>query len=314
MYPSRPPLANQNRIKFNKDIGNLESGGLSRFPIFFFDMQGTLNVDINLIKRYSQNKRRKELFALAIWCHIQHVNATIFDFTVTRARKELSIGKAKAERLLDDAREDPIFRFNGTTIRAGSFRDYTIKYTRKQRRYCSAVVKAIKFDTEHKYALKELYNLINEILTLFPIAAKEDKDCLPQRGGLDNRCVQKPCDAKSRTLTLRKFCQNNGMSVSSCHRLLAELAKGGKIRKSPSLQHTVISGEHKDEIEISIRRAGLMNYTFKHNGLIYIIIPCSYSILSRDVTESYKHKIYGYHKDYTHGQKRNSTIPQLCGY
>lgn len=277
-------------------------------------MQDTLNIDINLIKRYAQNKHRKELFALAIWCHIQRVNATVFDFTVTKARKELRIGKVKAERLLNDANDDPLFSFNGTTIRAGSFRDKTPKYTRKQRRYCSAMVKTIRFDTDHKYSLKELYDLINEILTLFPITAQEDKDCLPQRGGLNNRCVQKTCDAKSRTLTLRKFCQNNGMSVSSSHRILRKLVADGKIDKTPSSQFAVIGKEHGEQIESSLKRAWVMNYTFEHNGLIYIVVPCSYSIASRSITESYKHKIYGYHKDYTHGHNYESTIPQLCGF
>jgi len=277
-------------------------------------MQDTLNIDINLIKRYAQNKQRKELFALAIWCHIQRVNATVFDFTVTKARKELKIGKVKAERLLNDANDDPLFSFNDTTIRAGSFRDKTSKYTRKQRRYCSAMVKTVKFDTDHIYSLKELYDLINEILTLFPITAQEDKDCLPQRGGLHNRCVQKTCDAKSRTLTLRKFCQNNGMSVSSSHRILRKLVADGKIHKTPSSQFAVIGKEHGEQIESSLNRAGVMNYTFEHNGLIYIVVPCSYSIASRSITESYKHKIYGYHKDYTYGQNYESTIPQLCGF
>ena len=277
-------------------------------------MQGTLNIDIRLMKRYSQNKRRKELFALAVWCHIQRVNATVFGFTTTRARKELSIGKAKAERLLNDAREDSLFKFKGSIISAGTFRDYTPKYTRKQRLYYSAMVRTIKFDTEHKYTLKELYDLINEILTLFPITAKEDKDCLQQRGGLNNRCVQKSCDAKSRTLTLRKFSQNNGMSVSSSHRILKKLASEGKISKSPSIQYSVIGKEHQEQIEIALNRAGLKSYTYEHNGLTYIIIPCSYFILSRDVTESFKHKIYGYRKDNTHDTLNESTIPQLCGF
>ncbi len=251
---------------------------------------------------------------MAIWCHIQRVNATVFDFTVTKARKELRIGKVKAERLLNDAYADPLFTFNGTTIRAGSFRDKTPKYTRKQRRYSSALVYAIKFDTDHKYSLKELYDLINEILTLFPITAQEDKDCLPQRGGLNNRCVQKTCDAKSRTLTLRKFCQNNYMSVSASHRILKKLIAGGKIEKTPSSQFAVIGKEHQEQITSSLHRAGLMNFTFEHNGLIYIVVPCSYSISSRDITESYRHKIYGYHKDYTHEHNYESNIPQLCGF
>lgn len=277
-------------------------------------MEGTLNIDINLIKRYADSKRRKELFAFAIWCHIQRVNAVVYGITNSKLRKKLSIGKAKAERIIADAADDPLFEVNGTIFRVGSFRDKTIKYTRKQHRYQSALVKTIKFDTKVDYSLKNLYDLINETLAIFPITAKEDKDCLQQRGGHDNRCVQTSHDAKSRTLTLKKFSQNLNMSISSCSRILKNLTKDGKINKMPSILFSVIDSGHKDQIQEVLHKLGLKNSTYEHYGLQYIVVPCSYSIAMRDITESYKHKIYNYHKSNSHRQEFDSTIPQLCGF
>lgn len=277
-------------------------------------MQGTLNIDINLIKRYAGSKQRKELFAFALWCHIQRVNAVVYGITSSKLRKELSIGKTKADRIIADAKEDSLFEVNGTTFRAGSFRDKTIKFTRKQRRYQSALVKTIHFNTDHKYTLKELYDLINEILALFPIAAKEDKDCLSQRGGHDNRCVHNFNDAKPRTLTLKKFSQNLKMSVSSCSRILKRLVSDGIISKYPSILFAVIDSGHRKDIVELLHRALVRTVTYIHNGLSYIVVPCAYSIAMRDISESYKHKIYNYHKSSNPQNETFSTIPQLCGF
>lgn len=277
-------------------------------------MERTLNIDIHLIKRYADNKRRKELFAFAIWCHIQRVNAVVYGITNSKLRKKLSIGKAKAERIIADAADDPLFEVNGTIFRVGSFRDKTIKYTRKQHRYQSALVKTIKFDTKVDYSLKYLYDLINETLAIFPITATEDKDCLQQRGGHDNRYVQTYRDAKSRTLTLKKFSQNLKMSISSCSRILKNLMDDGKINKTPSILFSIIDSEHKEQIQEVLQRLGLKNSTYERNGLQYVVVPCSYSIAMRDVSNSYKHKIYNYHKSHFNRHVEVSTIPQLCGY
>lgn len=277
-------------------------------------MEGTLNIDINLIKRYADSKRRKELFAFAIWCHIQRVNAVVYGITCSKLRKKLSIGKVKAERIIADAADDQLFEVNGTTFKVGSFRDKTVKYTRKQHQYQSALVKTIKFDTEADYSLKYLYDLINETLALFPITAKEDKDCLQQRGGHDNRYVQTYRDAKSRTLTLKKFSQNLKMSISSCSRILKNLVNDGKINKAPSILFSIIDSEHKEQIQEVLQKLGLINSTYERNGLQYVVVPCSYSIAMRDVSNSYKHKIYNYHKSNFYRRNYESTIPQLCGF
>lgn len=275
--------------------------------------QRVLNIDIELLKRYSQSKSRKELFALALWCHIKRVNAVIWDLDRFLIRKELHVGKAKAERLVRDAVEDGLFTFHDGYVSVGSFRNKDIKYDKNGRVYRSAIVKKVVFNLvdengkEIVYTLKSLYKLINNILATFPIAAQERKDCLLQ-GQNSNR------DAKSRTLTLKKLSQNTKMSVSSTCRIMKDLVKSGDLSKQDSILFSMIGSEHKEQIEESVKRLGRHSFTFQHGSLTYIVVPSSYSIANRDLSESFRHKIYGYHKRGKTPTNNHSTIPQLCGF
>lgn len=273
-----------------------------------------INIDINLLKRYTYNKQRKELFALAIWCHIKHTSASIRNFDRFFLRKNLHIGKAKAEKLIEEAMNDQLFTFNGSSVSVGSFRNKNIKYNRKGREYRSAFVYKFYFDRNYEYTLKDLYNLINEIITLFPIAAKENKDCLQQRGGLNNRCGQFYCDAFTRTLTLKKLSSNNNMSLSSTSRLMKKLVNTGKISKEPARIYTSLGCEHNKEIADQLNRLGRHSSSFEHGGLTYFVVPCAYSIADRKVSNSFTHLIYNYHKSTVKQPEYESTIPQLCGF
>lgn len=282
------------------------------FPISF-NMTGYLNIDINLIKGYSGSKRRKELLALAIGCHLLRSNAVIFNFNRFYIRKHFSVGKVKAERLLQDAMDDQLFTFTGENVSVGSFRDKSVKRDRRGNEYRSAFVHRFTYDTEKKYTLKELYNLVNDVLTIFPISAQEE-DCLQHRGGLYNRFVPTLCDANSRTLTLRKFSQNNKMSVSSTSRILKRLVANGVLSKEPSRQYAVIGSEHIAEIQDCLNHIGRKSFTFRHGSLTYIIVPCLYSIAKRDVGDSFHHKIYNFHRSNGRNQylpEPYSTIPQF---
>ena len=271
------------------------SSGLRGFPIYY--MKKTLNIDINLIKRYARSKQRKELFAMAIWCHMLRENGVVWGLDRFYIRKKLHIGKTKAERLMSDAMKDELFTFHDSYASVGSFRDMTIKRNWKGREYRSAFVYKFVFDTEIEYTLKDLYELINEILTLYPIVAKEGADCFKKRGGLDNHCAPKSHDAKARTLALRKISQNNKMSLSSSSRIINNLVGKHFITKELCRQYAVIGEEHVEAIKDCLNRLNRTSSTFIFNGLTYILVPCSYSVSNRTVSDSFFHKIYGYHKD-----------------
>lgn len=264
------------------------------------------------MKRYRGTKAQKELLAMALWCHFERVNATIFQFTVTYVRKHLHVGKVKAERLLYDARNDDfLFSFSGDTIRANSLRDKTVKTTRNGRRYQSANVRRITFDSEREYSLREIYDLINEILTERPIVAKEHRDCLKKCGDRQGRSVGSLSDARYTTLPLRKLSENNGMSLSSTARILKRMQQHGVIDKRPSVQITKCSGD-TEGVREAMTATGLRKATFMLGTLLYFILPCSYHVTDRTVSDSFHHKIYNYHKaGMLHRQQTTSTIPQM---
>lgn len=277
-------------------------------------MQQALNIDIEILKRYRSTKARKELLAMAIWCHFERVNAVIFGFNVTYVRKHLHVGKTKAERLLSDAREDTaLFSFTGDTVRANTLRDKTVKAGKRGRTYQSANVYRIAFDSDREYSLREIYNLINEILTERPLVAMEHRDCLNQCGGLRGRSVGST-DARYTTLPLRKLSENNGMSQSSTRRVLKRLQERGAIDKQPCVQITKCVGDSEGVSRV-LQATGLKKATFYIAGLLYFILPCSYAVTDRAVTDAFHHKIYNYHKEGT-VQRGSlvSTIPQLNGF
>jgi len=280
-------------------------------------MTNVINIDINIIKWYARSKQMKELFALALGCHMIRTNGVIRNFDRFYIRKHFHIGKVKAERLYEDAKTNWLFTFRNGYVSVGSFRNKDVKYNRKGQKYRSAFVYKFVYDTENNYTLKDLYNAINDILALYPITAKEE-DCLQQRGGHDNRLVQNSYDAKFRTLTLKKLSQNVNMSVSSTSRIINRLVEDKKISKDPARQYAVIGSEHEAEIKECLQRIGRMTVTFRHGTLTYIIVPCSYSVIDRNVTNSFRHKIYGYHSSNGRSNisinENESTIPQLNGF
>jgi predicted transcriptional regulator len=241
------------------------------------------------------------------------VNAVIFGLDRFMLRKQLHIGKAKAERLVSDAMKDGLFTFHNGYVSVGSFRNKDIKIDKNGREYRSAIVKKVVFRLDDEngdevtYTLCDLYKIINQILATFPIAAQERKDCLLQ-GEIFNR------DAQSRTLTLKKLSRNVNMSVSSTRRIMSDLVDSGDLSKQSSVLFSIIGSEHKKQIQDSLKRIGRHSFTFQHGSLTYIIVPCSYSIANRDLSESFRHKIYGYHKMGSSPTSTHSTIPQLCGY
>ena len=103
-----------------------------------------INVNIELMKRFSSTKRMKELLALAIWFKMQHSNSVIWNVTTFKLRKGLHIGNVKAERLIQDMKDSDLFSVEGDKVVVSSFRDHTTKFTKKGREYHGS--KVCKFE------------------------------------------------------------------------------------------------------------------------------------------------------------------------
>ena len=79
-----------------------------------------INVNIELLKRFSSTKRMKELLALAIWFKMQHSNSVIWNVTTFKLRKGLHIGNVKAERLIQDKKDSDLFSVEGDKVDVSS--------------------------------------------------------------------------------------------------------------------------------------------------------------------------------------------------
>jgi len=227
----------------------------------------------------------KELLATAIWMKMQHSNSVIWDVSVTRLKNELHIGKDKSRRLIRDMRDNDLFTVTGNRVIVTSFRDHTIKWTRKGRAYRGAMV--CKFEVK-EYTLKELYNLINEKLFEFQICAAEHKDCLLKE--------RKPVSAKGHAITSKQFGKAINMSVGSVVTIKKRLVGNGRILSTPAEKHS-FDKRNEDEKKRVLQRTGKHKEDFYVGDFGFVVLPCSYSIEDRKVSDGFRYLIYGKQKD-----------------
>ncbi len=242
-----------------------------------------INITIDLLKAYSSSKSMKELLAVAIWIKMQHSNSVMWNVTEYRLRKELHIGKPKAERLIHDMKNDGLFSVDENKVVVSSFRDNTIKWTRKGREYRGAMV--CKFEVK-EYTLKELFNLINEKLFEFQICAAEHKDC----------CMKAPdgekVGAKGKAITIKQFQKALNTSSSSVSRIKKRLIASGRIDSTLAEKHS-FDVRNKEEAERVLLRTKKSKADFIVGTLGFVVLACSYSIADRAVSDGFRHLIYG---------------------
>ncbi len=241
---------------------------------------------LELLHRYSSTKSMKELLATAIWMKMQHSNSVIWNVSATRLRKELHIGKEKSKRLIRDMRDNDLFFVAGNNVMVSSFRDHTIKWNRKGRVYHGSLV--CKFEIRD-YTLKELYNLINEKLFEFQICAAEHKDCLLKEH-------QKPVSAKGHAITSRQFSKVINMSVGSVVTIKKRLVSQGRISSTLAEKHS-FDKRNEDEKKRVLQSTGKQKEDFTIGDLGFVVLPCSYSIEDRRVSDGFRYLIYGKQKN-----------------
>lgn len=238
------------------------------------------------MQRYSSSKMTKELLAVAIWMKMQRSNSVVWNVSVTRLGKELHIGKEKSRRLIRDMMGDDLFTVTGNKVVVSTFRDHTIKWTRKGRAYQGAMV--CRFEVKD-YTLRELYNLINEKLFEFQICAAEHKDCLLKEH-------KKPVSAKGYAITTKQFGKSINMSAGSVSNIKKRLVSKGRISSTYAEKH---SFDRRNEMErrCVLQRTGKRKEDFAIGDMCFVVLPCSYSIEDRRVSDGFRHLIYGKQKD-----------------
>lgn len=267
--------------------------------------QKTLSVRMDLIKRYfraatpQEVKQRKELLCFAMWCKMQHSNSVIFSLTKKDLKQKLNIGYDKAKRLLCGVKEgaELFTLLGGGRFIVNTFKDKEKKYDKKGREYRGALV--VKVPVSKEYTLKELYQILNTILFTSVIAGAESNSF---NVGYHSMCAQK-------FLTTKKFMKVVGMGMASVSRIKKKLVAAGKINSTVAEVHMAderIEGQ-KEQI---LQKYGRRDFTYKVGTTHYLVIPCSYSIADREISDSFMHRIYNYDKNKTKGCKVTKTMYQ----
>lgn len=252
-----------------------------------------------------QRRDRMTVLCFAIWCKMQHSNSVIFDMSVRQMKKSLGIGQSKAEYLLDAIKTNEMFEvLPGNRFKVVSFKDDTIKQTRKGKTYKGANVFTIKVDKEYK--LRDIYNKLNELLFLRPIGSNEaNSSHVSGKQKKSSLCC-------SSYITMKEFQSSVGMSHGSCSKIKKRLVGKGEIKSTFAEVH-MADRNSEEQTKRMCASLGLAKPTFFHGDKAFGIIPCSYTITNREAKASCgRHKIYGYRA--TRGRAKEKMERQLSVY
>lgn len=262
---------------------------------------------MDLVRRYAcgatpqEVKQRKELLCFAIWCKMQHSNSVMFQLTKKDLKERLGVGYDKAKRLINQINEDSLFTnlSNGRFI-VNTFKDKEIKYNRKQETYKGALV--CKMPVKKDFTLKEIYSILNNILYTFVICGAEDNSF-----NVDYNSVCIPMQ-----LTTKKFMKVVNMGYGSVSRIKKQLVSRGKIKSSFAEQH-VADDRIKGQKELILQRFGRKSFSYSRGHFHYLIIPCSYSIEDRRISDSFKFQIYDYEKNKYRCNGKGKSFANIIG-
>lgn len=245
-----------------------------------------INVTIELLRTFSSSKRMKELLAVAVWMKMQHSNGVMWGVSAYRLKKELHIGKDKARRLVSDMRDCSLFAVDGDKVRVATFRDRTAKRTRQGRVYRGAMV--CRFAVAD-YTLKELYNIINDKLFEFVVCAAVHKDC-------SVKGHESAISAKGAAVTMRRFGKAVGMSIGSVAAIKRRTVGAGRICSTMAEKYS-FDVRNEDEMRTVLRRTGKREADWMKGNLGFVVLPCFYAVVDRQVSDSFRHVIWGKQKE-----------------
>lgn len=228
-----------------------------------------------------------DILCFAIWCKMQHSNSIIFNLGTRELMRLLKIGYGRATNLLNAIKTDGLFEIkDDKRFLVKSFKDKTIKHTKKGKIYRGANVFVLEVNKD--YTLKEIYERLNELLFLRPIGSEESNKS-HMNGKKDSLC-------RASFITMREFEKEVGMSYGSVQAIKKRLLAKQEIN-SQCAEMYMADGRNEEEIKRLLAKTGRKGFTFEKGDHKYIVIPCKYAIICQKTKASCgRHKIYGYHK------------------
>ncbi len=250
-----------------------------------------LNIPTELLKRYKGSKADKELLAFSIGIKCTYSSSALIP-SIHKVMLMFNIGFGKAKQLIERAKQSELFRYNGSNniLIAKTYKNNEVKVSRSGRKYKSDFCYKIG---KSKKTLADIVKEINNALLLNAING-EYRNNLTQRLGKSerkHRCVQHS------SLTSQKFANLAGLTRSTAYRMLSELYKNRVLNRTSKHMKLVISVVNEETVQEWKKRTGKKNFIYNPNDNSgWVVVPTSYSIEQRSVTEQFRHVIYTYKK------------------
>lgn len=247
-----------------------------------------LNIPIEILKRYKVSKADKELLAFSIGIKCAHSNSVLIP-SIHKVMLMFNIGFSRAKSLIERAKTSELFHYDSSKniLIANTYKDKSIKVSSSGRKYKS------DFCYKISKSKKSLANIVKEISNALLLNAinGEERNNLTQRLGKPekkHRCVQHS------PITTQKFANIAGLTRSTAYRMLHYLYEKERVLdKTSKHMEMVIPVVNSETVQEWSKRTGKKNFIYNPNDRSgWIVIPTSYSIRKRSVTERFKHVIY----------------------
>lgn len=269
-----------------------------------------INVPIKLLQRCKDDKTSLEMLAIAIIIKQAHTDSKLYNISTGTFKKLFGVCYYKAKSLIAQCKESDLFDYNANHdfLRAKSFKDKTEKEF-KHGKYRGTSDFVVKISLTG--SLKEMVRLLRELLIFNAVNAKERISVKSHRGNSLN-----PKDVSAeKAITVRQMGSCMGMSKTSALRYIKRLEQQGKISKGKSTYCCVIPFLNPYTAERYIKITGDTLFFAMRNFKQgcwqgWKKIGCIYSILKREISDSFKHVIYN-HKKRTNGGNLSSSHDRL---
>lgn len=259
-------------------------------------MQKIINIPISLIRGCKQDKNLLELLACAIIIKSKHQNSCLYGLNVTSLMELFGVSYKKALRLKESLKTSDLFIYNQKKdyIFAKSFKSKDVKYYGKRQRYAAKADYCRKLRVKDGMILRELVRELRNTLLLCAINASEHDGFNTSR----NKKVIATKQNATHLMPQRILAKVIGMSKSSVSRYIDKMEDNNVVSKTQIVAECVIPVLN-EKTENEYRKNHRHKFVVWHNASNggwsgWWILGRGYSILKREVSESFKNVIYNY--------------------
>jgi DNA-binding MarR family transcriptional regulator len=236
------------------------------------------------------------MLACAIIIKSHYQNSCLYDLKITSVMELFGVSHKKAHKVLESLRTHELFIYNPEKdcIFAKSFKSNDVKHYGKKQRYAAKADYCRKLQVKDGMILRELVRELRNTLLLCAINASEHDGFNTSR----NKKVIATKQNATHLMPQRILAKVIGMSKSSVSRYIDKMEDNNVVSKTPIVAECVIPVLN-EKTENEYRKNHKRNFTVWHSvehgtWSGWWILGRGYSILKREVSESFKNVIYNY--------------------